>query len=116
MDLFAPIEQEKRIVDLARFIVTEEAKKEFKRIRDNRTIKPGKHLRFAIPPIWTGYGNFGIVIDEEREGDISIFLDDDKVLIIEDSVAERVDNQKDGDEDSILDFVESPEGTRFTLS
>ena len=55
-------------------------------------------------------------IDEEREGDISIFLDDDKVLIIEDSVAEGVDNQKDGDEDSILDFVESPEGTRFTLS
>jgi len=98
------------------FIVTEEAKKEFKRIRDNRTIKPGKHLRFAIPPVWTGYGSFGIVIDEEREGDISIFLDDDKVLIIEDSVAERVDKQKDGDEDSILDFVESPKGTRFTLS
>ena len=59
---------------------------------------------------------FGIVIDEKREEDISIFLDDDKVLIIEDSVAEGVDNQKDGDEDSILDFVESPEGTRFTLS
>ena len=116
MVLFARIEQEKGIMDLARFIVTEEAKKEFKRIRDNRTIKPGKHLRFAIPPIWTGYGGFGIVIDEEREEDISIFLDDDKVLIIEDSVAERVDNQKDGDEESILDFVESPEGTRFTLS
>ena len=116
MDLFAPIEQEKGIMDLARFIVTEEAKKEFKRIRDNRTINPGKHLRFAIPPVWTGYGGFGIVIDEEREEDISIFLDDDKVLIIEDSVAERVDKQKDGDEDSILDFVESPEGTRFTLS
>jgi len=33
-----------------------------------------------------------------------------------DSVAERVDNQKDGDEESLLDFVESPEGTRFTLS
>ena len=116
MDLFAPIEQEKGIMDLARFIVTEESKKEFKRIRDNRTIKPGKHLRFAIPPVWTGYGSFGIVIDEEREGDISIFLDDDKVLIIENSVAEGVVNQKDGDEDSILDFVESPEGTRFTLS
>ncbi len=98
------------------FIVTEEAKKELKRIRESRTMEPGKHLRFAIPPVWTGYGSFGIVIDEEREEDISIFLDDDKLLIIEDSVAERVDNQKDGDEDSILDFVESPEGTRFTLS
>jgi len=33
------------------FIVTEEAKKELKRIRENRTMEPGKHLRFAIPPI-----------------------------------------------------------------
>jgi|TARA_B110000263_G_scaffold246748_1_gene258331 hypothetical protein len=98
------------------FIVTEEAKKEFKRIRESKTMDPGKHLRFAIPPVWTGEGSFGIVIDEERDGDIAIFLDDDKVLIIEDSVSEGVDNQKEKGLDSILDFVESPEGTRFTLS
>ena len=98
------------------FKVTEEAKKELKRIHESRSLDSGMYLRFAIPPVWTGYGNFGIVIDYEKEGDITIFLDDFKVLIIEDIIAQEIHAQKEGESESILDFVESPEGTRFTLS
>ena len=98
------------------FVVSEEPKTELKRMHESRSMEPGMYFRLAIPPIWTGFGDFGIVIDEEKEGDIAILLEDYKVLIIEDTIATDIDNQKEGDEDSILDFVESPEGTRFTLN
>lgn len=98
------------------FKVTEQAKKELKRIHESRSLEPGMCLRLAIPPVWTGYGNFGIVIDDEKEGDIAIFLGDFKVLIVEDLITQEIYEQKQGDSNSILDFIESPEGTRFTLS
>jgi len=98
------------------FRVTEEAQKELKRMHESRSMEPGMYFRLAIPPIWTGFGDFGIVIDEEKEADIAILLEDYKVLIIEDVVAKHINEQKEEDEDSILDFVESPEGTRFTLT
>ena len=98
------------------FKVTEEAKKELKRIHESRSLDPGRQLRLAIPPEWTGFGNFGIVIDDEKEGDIAIFLGNFKVLIVEELIAQEIQAQKEGDSESILDFVESPEGTRFTLS
>jgi len=66
------------------------------------------YLRLAIPPVWTGYGEFGIVIDDEKEDDIAIFFEDHKVLILENVITEEIS-------DSILDYKESPEGKRFTL-
>ena len=48
------------------FTVTDDAKKELKRIYDSRSLEVGMYLRLAIPPVWTGYGDFGIVIDVSR--------------------------------------------------
>ena len=90
------------------FTVTEDAKKELKRIHETRSLNPGMYLRLAIPPVWTGYGDFGIVIDDEKEGDTAIYLEDYKVLILENVITDEIS-------DSILDFKESPEGKRFTL-
>ena len=53
------------------FIVSEEAKKELKRMHESRSMEPGMYFRLAIPPIWTGFGDFGIVIDEEKIKQIS---------------------------------------------
>ena len=49
--------------------VTDSAKRELKRVLETRSLTPGKALRLAVPPVWTGEGDFGIVIDEaETEG------------------------------------------------
>ena len=88
--------------------VTEEAKQELKRIYDSRSLDVGMYLRLAIPPVWTGYGDFGIVIDSEQEGDISVLFQDQKVLILEGRITTQISN-------SVLDFKETPDGNRFTL-
>ena len=88
--------------------VTEEAKRELKRIIENRDIEHEKFLRLAIPPVWTGVGDFGIVIDEQRPEDIAITYGELKVLLIESGVSEGMSS-------GILDFKESPDGFRFTL-
>lgn len=88
--------------------VTEEAKKELRRILENRDLEPGKFFRLAIPPVWTGVGDFGIVIDEQRSGDTTITSRDKKVLLIESGVSQGMSS-------GILDFKESPDGFKFTL-
>jgi len=88
--------------------VTEEAKKELKRILENRDLEPGKFLRLAIPPVWTGVGDFGIVIDEQRSEDIAITFGNMKVLLIETGVSQGMSS-------GTLDYKESPDGFRFTL-
>lgn len=98
------------------FKVTEEAKRELKRIHETKALASGRCLRLAIPPVWTGFGDFGIVIDDEKPEDVSIFLGDYKVLVIEDTIVQGIDDQTDKDSDSVLDFIESPEGSRFTLN
>ncbi len=98
------------------FKVTDEAKRELKRIHETKALGSGRCLRLAIPPVWTGYGDFGIVIDDEKPEDVSVYLGDHKVLIIEDVIAQGIDDQKDENSDSVLDFTESPEGSRFTLN
>ena len=98
------------------FKVTEEAKRELKRIHETKALAPGRCLGLAIPPLWTGYGDFGIVIDDENPGDVPVYLGDYKVLVIEDVIVRGIDDQKDENADSVLDFIESPEGSRFTLN
>tara|TARA_B100000029_G_C17016912_1_gene757073 strand:- start:175 stop:459 length:285 start_codon:yes stop_codon:yes gene_type:complete len=90
------------------FTVTDNAKKELKRIYESRSLESGMYLRLAIPPVWTGYGDFGIVIDSEQEGDISILFEEEKVLILQSIITSQISN-------SVLDFKESPDGKRFTL-
>ncbi len=90
------------------FTVTDDAKKELKRIYDSRSLEVGMYLRLAIPPVWTGYGDFGIVIDSEQDSDIAVLFEEQKVLILEKMITNQIS-------DSVLDFKETPDGKHFTL-
>ena len=88
--------------------VTDRAKEELKRILEQRNLEPGKYLRLAMPPVWKGEGDFGIVIDEEHDGDSVVSFQGFKVLLMDSELGQEVTV-------GLLDFKESPEGDRFTL-
>ena len=46
--------------------ITDEAKKELRRVLSSYDFEAGKGFRLATPPVWEGEGDFGIVIDVER--------------------------------------------------
>ena len=88
--------------------VTDTAKVELKRILDKSSLESGKCLRLATPPVWEGKGDFGIVIDEERVGDHSVDFQGSRVLMVDPTLAEQLPT-------AVLDFKDSPNGSRFTL-
>ena len=88
--------------------VTENAKEELRRILETTSLGAGKHLRLATPPAWEGEGDFGIVIDEGRDGDSEVDFEGLTVLLIDPELQERLPN-------AVFDFKESPHGPRFTL-
>lgn len=88
--------------------ITDRAKEEVKRVLQSRRLEPGKLLRLAIPPIWTGEGDFGIVIDTENEDDYVVEHEGEKVLLIEGGLMGHLAS-------AVVDFKESPEGARFTV-
>lgn len=94
--------------DSPTFQVTDEARAQLKVIIGQRHLDPGRFLRLAIPPAWTGDGDFGIVIDSRGSGDVSIAYDQTTVLLIEPDVADQLAR-------SVLDFKETPMGPAFTL-
>ena len=91
------------------FEVTEAARRRLKRVGEERRLTPGNALRLAVPPVWTGAGDWGIVIDGRGAADVAYAHDGATVLIVEQEVAEALSR-------SILDYktqgVPSP---RFTL-
>ena len=89
--------------------ITDAAKEELGRILDSRAPGIDKCLRLAVSPMWHGPGEFGIVIDAKVDGDCTVELDDEeKFILVDSSLAERLS-------DSVLDFVNTPDGSRFTL-
>ena len=88
--------------------VTGNAKRELKRIVDDRNLGVGRCLRLAIPPAWPGPGDFGIVVDEEKSDDMSVTLRGIKILLLKQELAPQLST-------SILDFKETPHGQAFTL-
>ena len=90
--------------------VTDKAKEELKRILETRTLAPGKLLRLAMPPIWKGEGDFGIVIDEKGEDDRTYVVSHQgmNILLMDAGLT-------DGLTTAVLDFKESPAGMAFTL-
>ncbi len=88
--------------------VTKNAKVELNRILETRALDPGKYLRLTVPPAWTGEGDFGIVIDDDGEGDQAVDFEGRKVLIVGVDLEDKLRY-------AILDFKESPDGPRFTL-
>ena len=88
--------------------VSEAAKRQMKLVMEERKLPPGKFLRLAVPPSWTGEGDFGIVVDSRGVADTSVTLEGKTVLVIGPEVAEAVPN-------AALDFKKTPKGARFTL-
>ena len=88
--------------------VTGDAKRELKRILDDRKLGAGRCLRLAIPPAWPGPGDFGIVIDDEKSDDMSVTLRGAKILLLKQEMAPQLSR-------SVLDFKETPHGQAFTL-
>ena len=88
--------------------VTTRAKEELKRIIETRTLEPGKCLRLATPPVWSGEGDFGVVIDDETGSDEVVSFQELKVLLLDADLVERLPT-------AVLDFKESEGGSRFTL-
>lgn len=90
------------------FQATDEAKRQLRATADGRGLDPGQYLRLAIPPAWTGGGEFGIVIDSRGPGDVSVSWEGRPVLLIERDVADQLAR-------SILDYKDTPAGMGFTL-
>ena len=88
--------------------VTDRAKEELKRTLEVSNLDPGKFLRLATPPSWTGEGDFGIVIDEERNKDDAVLFHGLKILLVDAGLTEQLPT-------AVLDFKDSPDGPRFTL-
>ena len=61
-----------------------------------------------MPPVWTGQGDFGVVIDEEGNGDRAVEFHGSTVLLVDTAIEERLSK-------AVLDFKDSPDGPRFTL-
>ena len=88
--------------------VTDAAKRQLGEVTKARGLDPGKFLRLAVPPVWTGNGDFGIVIDARGVMDVAVAHDGRTVLLIEQEIAEKMGR-------AVLDFKPPPDGPRFTL-
>ena len=90
------------------FKVTSGAKKELKRILRDTDIDSGKYLRLAMPPVWQGEGDFGIVIDSRTDRDEVLVYQKLEILLVDLDLVNKLSK-------SVLNFIDSPEGPRFTL-
>ena len=88
--------------------VTDAARSELRRIMQTRALPPGKYLKLAVKPEWTGPGDFGIVIDDEKGGEIFFESDGQTVLAVDPGLAENL-------ECSVFDFKHTERGAGFTL-
>jgi Fe-S cluster assembly iron-binding protein IscA len=61
-------------------------------------------LRLARTP----QGEFGLAIDEERDGDQVVKLEEKAILVLDEEISTALDG-------AILDIADSPEGQRLTL-
>ena len=88
--------------------VTGIAKRELKKIVEQRKLDAGRCLRLAIPPAWPGPGDFGIVIDDEKSDDLTVTLRGVKILLLSQELAPQMST-------SVLDYKDTPQGMGFTL-
>ena len=88
--------------------ITLKAKEKLNQISAEKNIWPLQILRLTIPPIWSGEGDFGIVIDNANEDDIQINFENKTILLIESLINESLSN-------STLDYIESGKQIGFNL-
>jgi len=90
------------------FKITVNAKEKLHQISEEKNIRPHQFLRLSIPPIWSGEGDFGIVIDHPTEDDIKIIFKNKTLLVIEPSINEKLLN-------ATFDYIVSVKQTGFHL-
>lgn len=90
------------------FNITLKAKEKLNQISEQKNIWPHRFLRLTIPPIWSGEGDFGIVIDDVSDSDIKINFENQTILLIESSFNKSLLN-------STLDYIESGKQIGFNL-
>ena len=88
--------------------ITLKAKEKLNQISAEKNIWPLQFLRLTIPPIWSGEGDFGIVIDNANEDDIQINFENKTILLIESLIDQSLSN-------STLDYIESGKQIGFNL-
>lgn len=88
--------------------ITDEAKKELSKTLERVNLDSNKYLRLTTPPVWSGEGDFGIVIDEMSEEDHLIESHGKTVLIMDSDLVGKFP-------DAVLDFKITDQGSRFTL-
>ena len=88
--------------------ITLKAKEKLNQISAEKNIWPLQFLRLTIPPICSGEGDFGIVIDNANEDDIQINFENKTILLIESLINESLSN-------STLDYIESGKQIGFNL-
>ena len=84
--------------------ITEEAKAELNRTVEARNLAPGQFLRLAVPPAWTGPGDFGVVIGGQGVADSAVEFEDTIVLLVDADLAAQLSK-------AVFDFKDG----RFTL-
>lgn len=85
--------------------VTERAREELKKALEAQPTEAGNGLRLSI----VGPDEFGLGVDEEREGDAVIEHDGSKVLIVESALAEMLT-------DVTIDVHDSEAGPRLVMA
>ena len=90
------------------FLITNAAKNELKTILEARGLQEGWYLKLAVKPEWTGPGDFGVVIDVEKGGEVFFDHGGMVVLAVDPGLAENL-------ESSVFDFKQTPQGAGFTL-
>ncbi len=88
--------------------VTDAARDELKTILEARALPEGRYLKLAVKPEWTGPGDFGVVIEAEKGGEVFFEHGGTIVLAVDPGLAENLDN-------SVFDFKQTPQGAGFTL-
>ena len=88
--------------------ITDTAKDELKTILEARALPEGRHLKLAVKPEWTGSGDFGVVIDMEKGGEVFFKHGGMVVLAVDPGLAENLQS-------SVFDFKQTPQGAGFTL-
>ena len=90
--------------------VTQEATDELRRIVSVRAMGYEQTLRLAMPPVWTGGGDFGIVVDQISDEDIVVVRDGSggALLVIDRELEDNL-------EKAILDHKDTPNGRGFAL-
>lgn len=88
--------------------VTNAAKDELKTIIEARSLPQGRYLKLAVRPEWTGPGDFGVVIDIEKGGEVFFEHKGTIVLAVDPGLAENLER-------SVFDFKQTPRGAGFTL-